>query len=169
LAERTLGGSQNRGQAVDNLYTGWVIDTSRMGRSIVLYIKPTGFDITKGKIMKAVIIKTDGSKSVAEFDNDTCYDLLRTTVGGYFECITLKNVEFCDMWVNEEGKLRGLEQNPTATALWVDMYGTSDVIMGDVIITGGSDDEGETLGLTDALVDYFLQYDREIFFVGGVA
>jgi hypothetical protein len=137
--------------------------------SSVLYIKPTGLDTTKGTKMKAVIIKTDGSKSVAEFNNDTCYDLLRTTVGGLIECITLRNVEFCDMWVNEEGKLTGLAQNPTATALWVDMYGTSDVIMGDVIITGGSDDEGETLGLTDSLVDYFLQYNREIFFLGEVS
>jgi len=34
---------------VGNLSTGWVLDTPFIGGSTVLYIKPTGFDTTKGK------------------------------------------------------------------------------------------------------------------------
>lgn len=115
---------------------------------------------------KAVIIKTDGTKSVAEFEVGGSYDLLSETVGGLIECVTLRDKDFCDMWVNENGKFSGLEQNPIATALWVDMYGTTDVIMGDVIITGGTDEEGETLGLSEPLVEFFMKYDREVWYAG---
>ena len=113
--------------------------------------------------MKAVIIKTDSTKSVAEFTSETCYDLLSKTVGGLIECVTLRDKEGTpDMWINENGKYSGLDQNPTATALWVDMYDLTDVIMGDVIITGGSDEEGETLGLSDEQVAFFMEYERSI-------
>ena len=66
------------------------------------------------------------------------------------------------MWLNENGKAIGLDQNPTATALWVDMYDLTDVIMGDVIITGGADEDGYTLGLTDEQVEFFMAYERQI-------
>lgn len=112
---------------------------------------------------KAVIIKTDGTKSVAEFEVGKSYDLISNAVGGYIQCVTLRDKDFCDMWINEEGKLTGLELNPIATALWADMYDMTDMIVGDVIITGGTDDEGETLGLKDELVEYFLNYKNQVF------
>ena len=117
----------------------------------------------KGKaVMKAVVIKTTKDKSVVEFEHSTCYETLKTAVGGWIERVSLGDTE---LWVNEEGKLTGLDINPTATALWADMYGLTDVVMGDVIITGGSDDEGETLGLKDELVEYFLNYNKEVLFI----
>lgn len=112
--------------------------------------------------MKAVIIKTDGTKSIVEFTNATCYETLSTAVGGMIECVTLRDKNCVDMWINENGKYSGLDQNPTATALWVDMYDLTDVIMGDVVITGGTDDEGYTLGLLDEEVEYFMSYERAI-------
>ena len=112
---------------------------------------------------KAVIIRTDGKKEVVEFEIGKSYELISTAVGGMIECITLHDKEGQpDMWINENGKFSGLDQNPYATALWVDMYSTTDVIMGDVIITGGADDEGETLGLSDEQVDYFMKRDNAI-------
>ena len=116
------------------------------------------------KIMaKAVIIKVDGTKSVAEFEVGDSYTLLKDTVGGLIECVTLRDKNFADMWLNEEGKLLNFEVNPIATALWEDMYGTTDYICGDVIITGNADDEGETLGLSDEEVSYFLTYGNFLF------
>jgi Domain of unknown function (DUF3846) len=113
--------------------------------------------------MKAVKITTTGEKSVVEFHNDTCYQVLSDAVGGMIECVSLHDKpNQPDMWLNDNGKAMGFNQNPTATALWVDMYDMSDVIMGDVIITGGADDEGYTLGLSDEQVDYFLKYDSQI-------
>ena len=121
------------------------------------------------KIMaKAVIIKVNGSKSVAEFEVGDSYNLLSTTVGGLIECVTLRDKNFADMWINENGKFSNLEVNPIATALWFDMYGNTDYICGDVIITGGADDEGETLGLLDEEVAYFLNYGNFLFDLDSV-
>ena len=112
--------------------------------------------------MRAVRINTDGTKAIVEFTNETSYQVLSEAVGGMIECVTLRDKNCVDMWINENGKYIGLDQNPTATALWVDMYDLTDVIMGDVIITGGTDDEGYTLGLADEEVTYFMAYERAI-------
>jgi len=111
--------------------------------------------------MKAVIITTEGTKTVVDFDNETCYGMLKDAVGGYIECVRLRKSGF-EMWVNEEGKLQALPQNPTGTALWVDNYGETDVTVGNIVITGGTDDEGETLGLTDEQLEFVLNYDKSV-------
>ena len=54
------------------------------------------------------------------------------------------------MWLNEEGKINGLQPNVLATLLWNKMFPNADVIMGDVVITGGADEEGNSLGLKDS-------------------
>lgn len=110
--------------------------------------------------MKAVTIATDGTKAVVDFDKGNSYELLRSAVDGWIECVSLSPT--ADMWINEEGKINRLPQNPTATGLWVDLYGYTDVIMGNVVITGGADEEGETLGLTDEQVDYYMSYQRNV-------
>ena len=107
---------------------------------------------------KAVIIRTDNSREVAEFEAGESYPLLRDSVGGLIECVTLRDKNFADLWLNEEGKLIDLPYNEVATLLWMDLYGPTDVILGDVVITGAADDEGETLGLSDEEVQYFLNY-----------
>jgi hypothetical protein len=101
--------------------------------------------------MKALHIKTDGKVSILNFDKDTCYKTLSDAVGGLIECVAL--AKDIDMWVNEEGKNMGLDFNPHATRLFVHAFGVTDPIAGDVIVTGGADDEGETLGLSDERID----------------
>jgi hypothetical protein len=44
------------------------------------------------------------------------------------------------MWCNEEGKLTGLPVNPVATAMWTRYFGETDVIVGNVVFTGGADE-----------------------------
>lgn len=111
---------------------------------------------------KAVVIKIDGTKSVEEFQAGKSYDFLSKTVGGFVEVVSLYDKPGSpDLWLNEEGKLKGLDQNPVATALWVDMYDLTDVICGDVVITN-TDAEGETIGLTDEQIEYFMKYERTI-------
>ena len=57
------------------------------------------------------------------------------------------------MWIDDNGKLINDPQiNAFGSALWVDSYDLTDIIVGDIIITGGVDDEGKTLGLTDEQV-----------------
>lgn len=106
--------------------------------------------------MKALVIRTDNSKEVVEFTNETSYKTLSGAVGGYIECVYLHNRNL-DLWINEEGKIIGLPVNPTATGFWMEMYGLTDMIMGDVIITGTADDEGYTTGLTDEEVNQLLE------------
>jgi hypothetical protein len=110
---------------------------------------------------KAVIIKTDGTKEVVEFEIGESYDLLSKSVEGWIECVSLISRN-ADMWVNEEGKLNGLPVNTHATALWVEEFGMTDIIVGNIIITGGVDNEGETLGLSDEQVSNFMNYNREV-------
>ena len=112
----------------------------------------------KEKIVeKAVVITTDGSKEVVEFEVGGSYDLLQQKVGGWFQVVALEQRE-ADLWLNEEGKLNNLPRNPIATSLFRSEYGDYDFIVGDVVITGGVDDNGDTLGLTDEQVQEFLAY-----------
>lgn len=109
---------------------------------------------------KAVIIKTDGSKEVATFTVGKSYQLLSDTVGGMIECVRL--AEDTDLWCNENGISEGLELNMIASAIYSETFNAGNPILGDVIITGGADEEGETLGLTDEQVEKWLAYDKKV-------
>jgi len=53
-------------------------------------------------------------------------------VKGWVECVDLKNGD-C-MIVNEEGKLNNMQPNLEATDIWIDSYGSTDVIVGPAIV-----------------------------------
>jgi len=108
---------------------------------------------------KAVIISTDGHKGVVEFEFGKSYELLSNAVGGMIECVGLKDA---DLWCNENGIAEGLELNMIASAIYSEAFNASNPILGNVIITGSVDDEGETLGLTDEQVAYWLGYDKKV-------
>lgn len=113
--------------------------------------------------MKALLISTD---NLVEVEQDTdefvSYATLSRAVGGMIEAVTLPNG--LTLWVNEEGKLDGLPVNEYATRLFVSAYGAVDIIVGNVIITGGADENGETLGLTDKQVAELV---AELLFAGS--
>jgi hypothetical protein len=121
--------------------------------------------IKEAKMEQAVIIKTDGTKDIVEFEVGKSFDVIKNAVGGYFQVIGLPK-SGVDLWVNEEGKLDNLPQNPIGTSIWVDEYGYTDVIVGNIIITGGADHEGETLGLSLEQVAKFMNYNRELWSLG---
>ena len=57
------------------------------------------------------------------------------------------------MWVNEEGLLRDdLRMNPFASILFEEFLSSPMLIKGDVVFTGGTDDEGDTLGLSEGMI-----------------
>jgi hypothetical protein len=114
---------------------------------------------------QAVIIKTDGTKSIVEFEVGKSYNLIKDAVGGYIQVVPLAKAK-ADLWVNEEGKLDNLPQNPIGTSLWVDEYGYTDTIVGNIIITGGTDENGDTLGLSLEQVAKFMNYNRELWSLG---
>jgi hypothetical protein len=109
-------------------------------------------DKTKGTEMKALVLKTNNTIQVEEDTEEfVSYATLSRAVGGMIEAVTLPSG--LTLWVNEEGKMDGLPVNDYATKLFTSAFGSGiDIIVGNAIITGGADDEGETLGLTDEQV-----------------
>ena len=92
---------------------------------------------------KYLQITTDQKATVLECTSLTSYDAINKGVGGYIECVAL--ADNLDMYVHEEGKLIGSPQNLIAQHYWNERYGLyTDIIVGDVVFTGGVDDEGES-------------------------
>jgi len=98
---------------------------------------------------KIMYISVDNSVEVKEIE-EIEYDTLYEGVNGLVELVSLNRD--IDMWVNEEGKVIGLEPNLFATLIWKKVFPNPDVIMGNVVITGGADSEGNTVGLSDASI-----------------
>jgi hypothetical protein len=102
---------------------------------------------------QVVVIKSNGEVSAEQVENSNEYDFLSNAVAGWIQAVDLaEDLEGLTLWVNEEGKLNGLPYNQKATYLWEKSYGFTDVIVGDVVITGGTDFQGETKSLTDEQV-----------------
>ena len=105
---------------------------------------------------QAMKLNVHGETQVVDLDApEGSLKVLQSAVDGWVQPVDLS--EEMTMWVNEEGKLIGLIRNDMATKMFREVFGAVDVIMGDVIFTGGTDEEGETLGLTDTQVHQILQ------------
>ena len=97
---------------------------------------------------KALWITTAGELVELE---DISLNALQEAVGGWVQAIGLK--DNLTMWLNEEGKLMQLPHNLKGQAIWDSFFQEgSDYIVGNVVLTGGADDEGETLALDDSTV-----------------
>jgi hypothetical protein len=95
----------------------------------------------------AIVIKTSGEIVEVDLKASDELEALQSAVGGWIEAVDL--AENLTMWVNEEGKINGLELNSIATALFDKYFENNfDVIVGDIVLTGGTDSKGNTLGLT---------------------
>ena len=103
--------------------------------------------------MKAAVIKADLSCSMIDFEQGESAQIIRDTVDGLYDCISLSSDR--DMWINDEGKILELPLNVMATAMFHKAFQTDDYIAGDVVITGGVDKDGYTLGLSDEDTQFF--------------
>jgi hypothetical protein len=99
----------------------------------------------------ALVIGMDESLEVIDLDaEEGSLKVLQNAVDGYVQAIDL-NQELT-MWANEEGKLEGMMTNSIATAIFQARFGMIDIIVGNAVLTGGVDDEGDTIGLTEEQV-----------------
>jgi hypothetical protein len=117
-------------------------------------LTPTNGNERKNK-MQAMALTVSTKGTILEMDT---IDLtaLQTAVGGYVQAVDLG--DDLTMWLNEEGKLEGLPHNEVGQVLWDATYGAgTDYIVGDIAITGGTDEEGETLPLTASAVSKIMQ------------
>lgn len=103
---------------------------------------------------QVLVISFTGTLNTAELPENQELSFLQEQVGGYVQVIDLVGeLEGVSLWVNEEGKMYGLPINEVATYLWEKSFGKTDVIVGNAVLTGGSDDAGETMPLTDEQVE----------------
>jgi hypothetical protein len=103
----------------------------------------------------AAKLYVDGNVEVIPFVEDQL-KVLQTAVGGYVEAITL--APDLVMWVNEEGKMNGMPFNQAATSIFMKYRGGADYIVGPVVFTSGADENGETVGITEAQIQQLKVY-----------
>ena len=104
----------------------------------------------------ALRVNTDFTTEILDLEAES-YEQLSGAVGGLIQAVDLK--EDLTLWCNEEGKLiNGMEQNLIATHLWEKSFGRTDVIMGDVVFTGGADSEGDNVALSEAWVTQLQEF-----------
>jgi len=86
----------------------------------------------------------------------TSYEVMKETVGGYIELVSLK---LADMFINEDGKMYDLPTNARATQLaWVDgAIAYDDTIVGDAIVFGKSNEVGDETGITPEFRSHLLR------------
>ena len=107
--------------------------------------------MTTNKTIQIMAIPADESRPVELRKIDSGLSSMQAEVGGNIECL---ETETFDLWTNEEGRLVGLPTNHRAIRLTAQVgplagWGYLHHLLGDVFITGGVDDEGETLSLDD--------------------
>jgi len=110
------------------------------------------------KVMLAITLnaETNEAKEVQLPDGESQLKELQEAVGGWVQAVDF--TPQLTIWVNEEGKLHGLPINPMATFLWEKYFGLTDYICGNVIFTGGTDDEGYTLGLNEETAEQLRKF-----------
>ena len=72
---------------------------------------------------------------------------LQRAVDGLVDLVALH--EHVTMWVNDEGIVKGMPMNIVATSIARGFGFTHQAYFGPVVFTGGGDEEGETLGLSE--------------------
>lgn len=99
----------------------------------------------------AMHVTPKGEYHEIRFDprSESCLDILQAAVGGLVAAEDVS--ETMSMWFNDEGIRKNLPINRVATRIWEQAFGAgADIILGDVVFTGGTDSDGEILGLDEA-------------------
>lgn len=89
----------------------------------------------------SVTLHVDGT--VTQNDTPLTLEYLQGQVEGYIEAVRPGDIT---IYINEEGKLKGLPINTRATELWWELderFRGYDVLCGNVVVTGQPDRQGE--------------------------
>lgn len=98
----------------------------------------------------ALVVRADFSMTRLDVSEDFLHKM-QGAVDGLIQPVDFTNS--LTMWVNEEGLLRDdLRVNPFASILFEEFLRSPMLIKGDVVFTGGTDDEGDTLGLAEEMI-----------------
>lgn len=99
--------------------------------------------------MKGLIARVDGTREIVDIVDGTLLHYAQGVVGGTIEIVSVPTpIGEVSVFVNDNGFAEGLELNRFATALCGER-GWHDPIVGDILVLGGADYEGNTLPLSD--------------------
>lgn len=98
----------------------------------------------------AVIVDPDGSARKAEIENSLA--AFQAVVGGYIEGVYSDEVT---IYVNEEGLIRSLAFNPTASQFAQHLTGYGYRLAGTALIVGPADEEGNDTHVRESVVSYY--------------
>jgi hypothetical protein len=112
---------------------------------------------------KGIVLYTDGTHEDKVFKQLSQY---QTAVDGLIESVRMHDyygAEVCNAYVNEEGILLNLPINPVASALSF-MFGNRGQMVGNMIIVGNSDDDGNDTDIPDDIFAFIKRVsgNREI-------
>jgi len=103
-------------------------------------------------------VHPDTTVDVGPIDRDDL-TAFQSFVGGYVEAYPVSWSDAGEptayLWCNEDGQRLDLPPNPVATILWWTLrpeMKSRDRLLGPVLFTGGADDEGNTLPVSDDIV-----------------
>ncbi|MFE8979086.1 DUF3846 domain-containing protein [Streptomyces cyaneofuscatus] len=105
----------------------------------------------------ALIIRTDGSFEVIDWPTENHLPILYKGIG----CTHVDAVDISrrlTMWIDDSGLINGAPVNRAATILYAIHQEPHQHYHGDVVITGGVDHEGETLGLTNDEIASIIEF-----------
>lgn len=107
--------------------------------------------------MKVLIARTDGSREVVEVQEGGLLSQAQKVCDGWVDVVNVdsRHLGWLSIFVNDEGLLIGLDVNPFASAITADGQYPQHLV-GDVLIAGGVDDDGNTEGLTDFQIEVLL-------------
>ncbi len=117
-------------------------------------ISVTDDTLKGGANMRAITIKTNGEYEVTELENGR--KSIKEIIGGDIEGLTYAGHTDFIMFLNETGKIFGLETNALAAIFSLEFTESIPFIYGDVVICG-LDDEGASCDLTDEQVEKFMK------------
>lgn len=101
----------------------------------------------------ALVIPAQGPPYKTEIPDETELEELQRLVGGWIEYVPIYTDEGevgLSLFCNEEGKIEGLPLNGRANHFFEGELHAGDQLVGDVVLMGPPDDEGETLPLEHA-------------------
>jgi hypothetical protein len=120
----------------------------------------TGRKTGETEMKTAFKITTDGWVTKLDLSTEPLATL-QQGVGGLVQAVDLS--QRLTLWLNEEGKVLGQAHNPYGQFFWDKLYGAhTDYIVGDVVISGGTDEDGNTLGLTEQQVEWVMYFVNRV-------
>lgn len=101
--------------------------------------------------MRAAIIPADLSQPVRI--ETVTFTEIRTIVGGYIQALSIREMDAA-LYTDEEAKLKGsIPVNPRASAITATLLNMDAPILGDVVLVGAADGEGNETDLSDQVVE----------------